>query len=635
MTPRCLGSCGSDFEDFPLDLDTAFFDLSSSNVSKSSLKSLDLWISCALNFMSGLTDQDHTPVEALIRAVVEFVQIKLGLELDRSVVPRPLPGSLELGIEFEVRNSYGWGVVLLQAVLGQPSRSDYRNLVVLRDAAFNQELGARSRRDSKELVSTVMKTDGCSAHQTSQSGKYCAVFTVVDRKGLPVNTVLEELEQNFRGNGRVLTEDIRYFLRDIFGTMNIFQEKGYQMHVNCIKELFYDRHFSGGSVTFGNMGMGTVVRQARTHIQKGVRMANRLITEAFVSCPARDVPADVNRSHLRELRKKRNDSQNFSVSEPRAKVSVTVTGIPSSCIKSLWNDMCQNPTGHLEIDEGVSSGSLSGQALSPCLAHQAILWDILPRFASSEADMGPQLPRRKQALHSALKEGREATVRFFHNEKQPMATERLSELAYKYLAMETLDVSQICTEHALAMPTFLPEQERLLRTEGLRMTVGRCVRENAAWVAKMKSALRGYEDEDAEPLQADLVIEGDKGVGVRVVGTWMKSKGKKKRFGGWYVGRAVRGDLPLGGRRYIASSARNGTVRCDAEPCEKCPLQWYIDKGITGPFYNSDTKDPKLGLDRDVQFEDEGLLWIPMYILCDFYGFASWSYALSLASLRA
>ena len=56
---------------------------------------------------------------------------------------------------------------------------------------------------------------------------------------------------------------------------------------------------------------------------------------------------------------------------------------------------------------------------------------------------------------------------------------------------------------------------------------------------------------------------------------------------------------------------------------------------ITGPFYNSDTNDPKLGLDRDVQFEDEGLLWIPMYILCDFHGFASWSYALSLASLRA
>ena len=34
------------------------------------------------------------------------------------------------------------------------------------------------------------------------------------------------------------------------------------------------------------------------------------------------------------------------------------------------------------------------------------------------------------------------------------------------------------------------------------------------------------------------------------------------------------------------SSAKNGMVRCDAEPCENCPLQWFIEKGIhTGGGY--------------------------------------------------
>jgi hypothetical protein len=481
---------------------------------------------------------------------------------------------------------------------------------------------------------------------------YCSVFSVSELTGCPLKLKLDMLEREFRDNGGELTEGIRHFFRDVFSTMEILHGKGFSPNADGIDELYYEagQHFCGGSVTLGNMGMGLVFDLHRAKCDQGsqkdksVRMVDRSITEAFVGSDVRHVPADVNRKHLKQLQGKLQKAQSENGDQPCA--SVSVTGIKPADIAQLWRDLCEHPTGHLESGEGRSRGSFSDQAQSSVVLNQArkskdlrkILLITLPQFsARHDADAEPQ--QRKADLQLAVEKGRAATILFFKNKDQPLATARFGELAYDYLAVSdgTKEVSEskISAHLALSTPIFPPQQEKLLLSGGLRMPVVRRVLEHKDWITKMEKALRSYEDsEDSAPLQVDLVIEEGKGIGVRAVGEWRKGRGKKKKFAGWYVGRAVKGDLPCGGRRYIVSRARDGLVRCDAEPCEKCPLQWYIDRGIPGPFVNSDS-NPTLEVDREKSFEHEGLLWMPMYILRDFTEFASWRYSLAQDSLRA
>ena len=641
MIPRCFGSVESDCDESGLDLD---FWVSKGSNARS--KTLEEWMSCTLVCMPGLSAQNHAAIVILIQAVIELVRGQLGLDLDLSVDPRPLAGSRDLGIEIGVRDTSRRGVIMFQAVVGLPSRPDLRNLVVIRDAVFKDKVGSRSRRDSRAILNSILEIDGCNVHLTSRSGMYYSVFSVSERIGRPLKLELDMLEREFRGNGGALTEGMRYVFRDVFSTMEILHGKGFSLNAAGIDDLFYEAgpHWSGGSVTLGNMGMGLVFDLQRAKCDQGsqkdksVRMVGRSITEAFVGIDDRHVPADVNRKHLKQLQGKKQKAQSENGNQPCA--SVSVTGIKPADIAALWIDLCDHPTGHLESGEGRSSGSFSDQAQSSVVLNQArksedlrkILLGTLPQFAAE-----PQ--QREADLLSAVDKGKAATILFFKNKEQPLATARFGELAHDYLAVSdgTKEVSdfKISAHLALSTPFFPPQQEKLLLSGGLRMPVVRRVSENKAWITKMEKALHSYEDsEDSAPSQVDLVIEEGKGIGVRVVGTWKKGRGKKKRFAGWYVGRAVEGDVPCGGRRYIVSRAKDGLVRCDAEPCEKCPLQWFIEKGIPGPFVNSDST-PTLEVDREAAFVHEGLLWMPMYIVRDFTGFASWRYSLAQDSLRA
>ena len=650
MTPRCLGS-ELDMDESGLELDSLFGNcLVSTGSMARSKKTLEEWMSCALMCMPGLGAQHYAASLPLIRTVLELVRNQLGLQVDISVDPRPLAGSRDLGIEIEIRDtvSSSWGVIMFQALLRQPSLADLRNSVVVRDAVFKEKIGYRSRRDSREILPSILKIDHCTAHLTSESGKYCAVFSVSARKGHPLRKQLDLLTREFRESGGILNEGMRYVLRDLFAAIEFLHEKGFSPNVAGIDELFYDagQHFCGGSVTLGNMGMGLIFDVMRPQCNQGnqkdtsIRLANRLITESYLDSNTSDVPADVNKKHLQQIKQK---AQSLSETGNEPCESVSVTGIKPAEIARLWNDFCVHPTGHLESGEG---GSFSGQAQSSVVLNQArrksrdlqnILLETLSQFSARlDADAEPQ--QQKADLQSAVDKGKEATILFFKNKDQPLATGRFGELAYDYLAVSDgtnkVSESQISAHLAISTPIFTPEQEQQIVSCGLRMPVVRRILKHSGWTTKMEKALQGYQEDD-EPLQVDLVIEEGKGIGVRVVGKWTKGQGKKRRFAGWYVGRAVRGDVPCGGRRYIVSRVADGTVRCDAEPCEKCPLQWYIDQGIPGPFVNSESHTATLELDRDAAFEHDGLQWIPMFIKRDFTGFASWKYSLAQDSLFA
>jgi hypothetical protein len=442
MIPRCFGSVESDWDDYEIELESMFDNCLLSKGSDARPKTLEEWMSCTLVCMPGLSAQNHAAIVTLIRAVIELVRGQLGLDLDLAVDPRPLAGSRDLGIEMEVRDSSRRGVIMFQALVGLPSRSDLRNSVVIRDAVFKDKVGSRSRRDSQAILSSILEIDGCGTHLTSKSGIYCSVFSVSERIGRALKLELDMLEQEFRFNGGVLTEGMRYVFRDVFSTMEIIHGKGFSPNTAGIDELFYEAggHRCGGSVTLGNMGMGLVFDVHREKCDQGsqknasIRAADRSVTEAFVESDVRNVPDTVNKRHLKQIQGKLQKAQSENGNQPCA--SVSVTGITPAEIAALWIDLCDHPTGHLESGEGRSSGSFSDQAQYSVVLNQArkskdlrkILLGTLPQFSAE--------PHQQKAdLLSAVEKGKAATIMFFKNKEQPLATARFGELAYDYLAV--------------------------------------------------------------------------------------------------------------------------------------------------------------------------------------------------------
>lgn len=586
-----------------------------------------------------LPNQDA--ISSLIKIAVETVQAELELCADLSYAPRKLEGGRDRVVQLQFKNSKFPAVLLLEVLHVQEGKArvdDLRNSAVIRDAVYNAQIRNRFRRDPAGTgqVPLPMTLKGCDVCTAIRS-QYRAVFSISERRGLTVRRVLEEHAVHFRiGNG-ALTESFRYFLRDLFGHLNRWHSKGLHLNFIDFDDLFYEHGAQGcgGRITVGNIGRGCVFDVERPDCDQGsrsnttVKIQSRLVTEAYAEAGRQEVPITVDKSHLKRVR---NAVVERGVPECEQSPVSEVRGISSDQLNEVWTSLVGKPVGLLEMDakHGIGEGNWRQKDL------RAVLQGILPCF--SAACFSPaEAKMARERLEAALGMGEAATIAFFMNPEQPLATSRLGKLAHEFLSpgSSNPDPKSVVTAPALNMPIFPPKAEHQLLNQGLRLQVGRCVLQDVEWRKKMCKALKDYEEE-ADQLQVDLVIEEGKGVGVRVVGEWTKHPDKKKkRFGGWYAGKVVRGDVQFSGCAFIVSRADDNEVRCDAEACEMCPLEWFINHGITGPFINSDTGNPNLGLDRKEWFEHDGLIWIPMYVMKDFTGFASWNYKLHLASLHA
>ena len=586
------------------------------------LQSTEEWMDLAAKCISL---PNRAAVALLIRMVVDDVKTELGYKPDRGSSPRRQEGGGVHAIKMEFKSSHS--VVLLLEVLivqpGKPRVEDLRNSAVIRDAVFKGQIRGRMRRgpDDRVQIPSLVMLKGCEVGTAMSSAQYRAVFTISELRGRSLRCVLEDHGKAFRDGGGILTESPRFLLRDMLWHLERWHSKGLFLDHVDFEELFYedDEKGRGGRITVGYIGRGQVLDIDRAHCDQkskhdqAVKMAGRMVTEAYSGADRKMVPDTVNKAHLRRVETAQAEAERRGAEcEPLPALQNTVYGITTAQLNDVWMSLVRNPAGHL-IDcdaEGAEEENWRRKDL------RKFLLGFLPFFSREICDF----ETARASLETAVGISEAATIAFFMNPMQPLATGRLGKLAHAFLGSSNPAPKTVVSAPAVSTPNFAPEQERqLLSHQGLRMKVGRCVLEDNVWQGKMRASLKNYESE-TEPLEVDLVIEDDVlGVGVRVVGEWTKlpkrrktkttKKAKKaekaekrkqgKRFACWYVGKAVRGDVQFSGLRYIVSRTDDGVLRCDGEPCEMCPLEWYIKHGIPGPFINSNKGDPNLALDRE------------------------------------
>jgi hypothetical protein len=605
-----------------------------------------------------------------------------------------------LGVSCSFQNGVERGVIWIHAcpiLAGRRSQGarksttpsqlrSQRNSVVLRDVAYRRELARRFRKGGVHPFLPVFPTIGdYPAGRTTGPGPIQLYFTVTERSGRTLDSVFEEdYAQAWRSTG-VLTESARWLVQDVFGLIDNVHRKGYRFVVVDFNEIWVQTYPNGESrMCVGNTGRGLVFDVDRSECDKGgrqgvaVRAAARQITEAYQHSPDSEVPASVDRQHLKQLRTAlqvegthnarnskrpaRNDLQERlgdnagGVCAEPAALAPAAVGMPADFFDSIWASLNRFQAGTVAGHGDTLFGDIEGNG-QPKKQHaqaqdchlrtrdwQQALFNILHWLAGGGLDMQGQAWKGK--AQQAVLAGKGPTTDLLRPlglstaVPQPLAMSRWGEMFCRFLNKDTVVFDNLSLDVAVSTPVHTPEQEAKIQGEGLRMPVNRLVLgKDEEWVVKAEKALQGYDDHDPGPV--DLVIEHGKGVGVRVVGTWQngvrgRGQGSKKRFGGWYCGPAVKGPLMRATGRFVVSRAKDGTVRCNAEPCRRCPLEWYIENGIPGPFVNSDeTGGANLALDRNCWFEHDGLVWIPMYVVRDFTGFASWSYPLALEGLRA
>ena len=214
--------------------------------------------------------------------------------------------------------------------------------------------------------------------------------------------------------------------------------------------------------------------------------------------------------------------------------------------------------------------------------------------------------------------------------QQPAGLRRFAQL----LALGLREGTRGAVLHELSLmpgvshPIYSPDQEGQLAGEGIHLTLEPYPITGDEFKAKADDAIRkaGLRVDDARKWVC-LINEGEKGVGVRVVGRF-----ELLWFFGFYIGIAGEGH-----GRYVVSTPGQGEVgeRCDAAPCKDLPLSWFIEKGVPCPFINAaaSTAEANIHLHRENLFfhdwNGKKLICIPMGVckVIEDASFASWFYS--------
>ena len=214
--------------------------------------------------------------------------------------------------------------------------------------------------------------------------------------------------------------------------------------------------------------------------------------------------------------------------------------------------------------------------------------------------------------------------------QQPAGLRRFAQL----LALGLREGTRGAVLHELSLmpgvshPIYSPVQEGQLAGEGIHVTLEPYPITGDEFKAKADAAIRkaGLRVDDARKWVC-LINEGEKGVGVRVVGRF-----ELLWFFGFYIGIAGEGH-----GRFVVSTPGQGEMgkRCDAAPCKDLPLSWFIENGVPCPFINAaaSTAEANIHLYRENLFfhdwNGKKLVCIPMGVckVIEDASFASWFYS--------
>jgi hypothetical protein len=179
---------------------------------------------------------------------------------------------------------------------------------------------------------------------------------------------------------------------------------------------------------------------------------------------------------------------------------------------------------------------------------------------------------------------------------------------------------------AVSLPVYSPVQEEQLAGEGIRVFLSQYPMPGGEFKTKADAAiLKAVLQVGGAQRCVLLINEGEKGVGVRVVGDFEAGS-----FFGFYIGIAGEGH-----GRFVVSTPGQGEVgeKCDAAPCKDLPLSWFIENGVPCPFINAaSTAKANIHLYREHLFyhnlNGKKFVCIPMGVtkFIKDASFASWVY---------
>lgn len=554
--------------------------------------------------------------------------------------PTAIPKSAVFGVVCKDKTGDPRVVFLEQAA----HRGDH-NAVVLRAAAMSLRLESRLRREGRDCIPRLQAHS--SVWRSEESGGHVIFRSIVPMHGVPLPDYFKEhFEKDC--NALLLTEEFRWFVQDIWKTVEDLHKADFRFVLFSFEFLAYDCRRDRVQVI--QPGFGMLFSNDTFKGSTNPVLTTRQTTEAYAAEGAliAGLPSSVNAHRVQAIQSlMRDESDSAEACEGPTAGSdfesilkdAKQVDMSNAHLRSLWEVRMRgkklaqvactdaflfkelnpfNPDTDNELNE-------STLMVSDC--HQVAL-GLLSWFVElNTIDIGQRTKWRKTvttALMGTVKEAEARMVKLLKIKKgeigQPAALDRLAQHFVHALRQDTRGAfnSEPSNSAFCAFPVFSPQHERELATCGVRADLKIRAVDDEDWWTKAKECLRsaGFsEDHVAQlrhrPRQALLKNEAGKGVGVLFEGSFEKGD-----FVCWYVGRCKR----RGCRRYSLALQTGDSSYSDGEPCRALRLERVIECGGYGAFANGRTKPSECNLEVHrkhslIYFDREAgveLVWTPI-----------------------
>ena len=550
---------------------------------------------------------------------------------------------------------------------------DVRNSPLLRHAMTYSDLQQRTRRSEGITVSRPAGKAWAGYTDVVDSRRLC--WTAVES---PVGCVpLEAMFSDWNEKGE-LTEQFRWGLLALFRGLEDLWIAGFHMNVFDPTMFVYDKEADKMVLVFaglGQLGQSDAMVANRASITGPVAMTRR--NTSF--CLDTGKVGTVDLSYLKDLQElaaaeqeaAQQAADNVDIVEEgagddlveevgarellphelaREKVKLRGKKVGCSRVPTVESFLDEKLRASVFGETEVEFETVRDEAKQTDL-HQVLLWlatmfsrrtwsrdfkrDLLPLLAPELGDDAAIDMMLEKCFQVARKTRKTPGYR---SALQPAGRRRFAQLLALGLREGTRDtvLHELSLMPGVSHPIYSPDQEGLLAGEGIPVLLERYPIKDVEFMGNADKSIRkaGLRADDANR-RVCLINEGEKGVGVQVVGRF-----ELLEFFGFYIGIAGEGR-----GRFVVSTPGQGEVgeRCDAAPCKDLPLPWFIDNGVPCPFINAadSAAEANIHLYREHLFyhcsNGKKLVCIPMGVckVIEDKSFASWYYSFVAVSGRA